>query len=66
LIGGAVGLVFVYLAAAAATSIFEFNIFLSLGNIIFGLSISTVTGVMAGMVPAYMASRLDPVEAMRA
>ena len=66
LIGGAVGLVFVYLAAAAATSIFEFNIFLSLGNIIFGLSISTVTGIVAGMVPAYMASRLDPVEAMRA
>lgn len=65
LIGGAFGLLLVYLAALAATAIFEFHIFLSLSNIIVGVSISTLTGVIAGMVPAYMASRLDPVEAMR-
>ncbi len=66
LIGGALGLGLVYLAAAAATAIFDFPIFLSQGNIILGLAISSITGVASGLLPAYMASRLDPVEAMRA
>jgi putative ABC transport system permease protein len=42
------------------------SIALSVANIIMGLTISGVIGVLAGFVPALSASRLDPVEAMNA
>ena len=34
-------------------------------NIILGISISCIIGLLAGMLPAIFASRLDPVEAIR-
>jgi putative ABC transport system permease protein len=34
-------------------------------NIILAVSVSAVIGLVAGLVPAYNASKLDPVEAMR-
>jgi putative ABC transport system permease protein len=65
LIGGLLGLLFVYLAAVAATAIFEFEIFLSSKNIIQGIVIATISGVIAGIIPANQAAKMDPVEAMR-
>ena len=65
LIGGLLGLGFVYLAAKLATEIFEFNIYLSTANLVWGIGISSITGVISGIIPAYMAAQLDPVEAMR-
>jgi putative ABC transport system permease protein len=38
---------------------------LSTANIILGISVTFVIGVIAGIVPAIGASRLDPVEAIR-
>jgi putative ABC transport system permease protein len=40
------------------------TISLSMANIILGLTISGVIGVLAGFIPALSASRLDPVAAM--
>lgn len=65
LIGGAIGLIVVFLITLVAM-FFDFNLALSLGNILLGLSISAVIGVLSGFVPAYSASQLDPVEAIRA
>jgi putative ABC transport system permease protein len=42
-----------------------FEFVLTMSNIIIGLSISVVLGIVAGIVPAYLASRMDPVVAMR-
>lgn len=66
LVGGALGLLLVYLATIAATNIFDFEIFLSFSNVVTGVLISVVSGVVAGILPAYTAARMVPVEAMRA
>lgn len=66
LIGGFVGLLFVMLGAEAATSIAEYEIFLSPGNAVRGLFIASSSGVLAGIIPAYRASQMVPVDAIRA
>ena len=65
LLGGAAGLFLVYIGAFAAANIFEFDIFLSTKNIVVGLVLSGAIGLISGFIPAWMASRLDPVEAIR-
>lgn len=65
LIGGASGIFFVYLASLAAGS-FGFEMSLSLKNILTGMGISALIGVVSGLFPAATAARLDPVEAIRA
>jgi len=42
------------------------QVVLSVKNIVLGLGVSSVIGLVAGIVPAAMASRLDPVIAIRA
>ncbi|MEZ5081877.1 MAG: ABC transporter permease [Bacteroidales bacterium] len=64
LFGGVIGLLIVYLLVLLSAN-FPFQLILTLGNIIIGLSVSGGIGLIAGIVPSYMASRLDPVEAMR-
>lgn len=44
---------------------FDFEIAISLSNIIEGIVISVLIGLISGIVPAYMASRLNPVDAIR-
>ncbi len=66
LIGGVIGLALVVLAAKAATAIAEYEIFLSMNNALLGLGIATASGVVAGIIPAYQASKMVPVEAIRA
>ncbi|GEP98245.1 ABC transporter permease [Chitinophaga cymbidii] len=66
MIGGAMGLLFVYAGTLIAGNFFSsFQIALSSGNIILGLTISGIVGIIAGFIPAFSASRLDPVVAIR-
>lgn len=65
LIGGSVGLILVYAGSYIGTSLAGFEIILTWNKIIIGLVTSSVIGLIAGYIPALMASRLDPVEAMR-
>ena len=65
LIGGVVGLVFVFVAVEIISKTAEFNIFLSIGNISLGLGLSVFIGMVAGIIPAYMAAKMDPVNAIR-
>ncbi|AZQ43598.1 ABC transporter permease [Nonlabens ponticola] len=66
LFGGLFGLLFVWLGTVIASSFTEdFEFILSWDNIVLGTSISAIIGLIAGIIPAISASRLDPVEAIR-
>jgi putative ABC transport system permease protein len=64
LIGGLIGMLLVFIGTVIVRNSFDFDIYLSLGNIILGLVISTAVGIIAGLFPAIVAARLDPVKAM--
>lgn len=66
LIGGIVGLLVVFAITLFAGDSFGMEITLSKSNIILGFTISILIGVVSGFIPAYSASQLDPVEAIRA
>lgn len=65
LIGGAVGLLLVQIVITGLSKIIDFELFLSSSNIILGVVTSVVVGILAGLIPAWQAARMDPVEAMR-
>jgi putative ABC transport system permease protein len=65
LIGGIMGLFLVALGAFAATKAFDFEIALSLANVIVGIGLSALIGLVSGFIPAWMAARLNPVDAIR-
>jgi putative ABC transport system permease protein len=64
-IGGLIGLFVVFVISYGASQALDFDLTLSMGNIIKGIMISATIGVISGFVPAYNASQLDPVEAIR-
>jgi putative ABC transport system permease protein len=65
-IGGLFGLAAVYGIITIVSMNIDFPIFLSAQNILLGLYISAGIGVISGFVPALTASRLRPVDAIRA
>jgi len=65
IIGGIVGLLIIFAGTILVTYAFDFKLALSLGNILLGLSVSFFIGLVSGFIPAYSASRLNPVDAIR-
>ena len=63
LLGGAAGVLMVYLVTLIPLGNLE--VILSTKNILKAVVISSVIGVVAGIIPSARAARLDPVEAIR-
>jgi len=66
IIGGALGLIIVFLITWIISSAFDLSFVLTWSNILLGLNVSAIIGIVSGFLPAYSAANLDPVEAIRA
>jgi len=64
-IGGAFGLLLVFAAIQIGNQFSNFQFMLSVGNVMIGVITSLGIGIISGFIPALMASRMDPVEAIR-
>ena len=64
-IGGIIALIVIYLLTLILSKAIGFDVFLSMKNVLIGIGITLVIGILAGIIPAFSASRLDPVEAIR-
>ncbi len=65
LIGGLIGIFLVWIIAITLTKLLDFEFVLSLSNIMLGSGLAIIIGLIAGILPAISASKLDPVEAIR-
>jgi putative ABC transport system permease protein len=65
MLGGLFGLLLIYIGTILVTKFAGMELILSFKNIILGLSVSAVIGLVSGLFPAWSASRLNPVDAMR-
>ena len=65
LIGGIIGLLLVYGCTLLVTAAADITVKLYMKNIIIGIGTSVGIGMISGIVPAWFASKLDPVEAIR-
>ena len=64
-IGGAVGLLLVWIISVVLTKAMDFEFVLSMSNVLLGTSLAAIIGLISGILPAITASKLDPVEAIR-
>jgi putative ABC transport system permease protein len=65
IMGGMMGLILVFLLTLVLTNVFNFPVYISPSILTLAISICIGIGIMAGIIPAYIASRLDPVVAIR-
>jgi putative ABC transport system permease protein len=65
MLGGLIGLLFVFIGIQIADKGMDISLSLSSANVILSMTISILIGIISGFIPAYSASQLDPVEAIR-
>lgn len=65
ILGGAIGLLLVFILTQIFTATLGFPIFISFDIMIMAISICVLVGVIAGIIPASIAAKMDPVEAIR-
>lgn len=65
LLGGFLGMSFTFLLILGVEQVVDFNFTLTLKNVIIGSSVSILIGIIAGIIPAFIASQMKPVDAMR-
>jgi putative ABC transport system permease protein len=65
ILGGLIGLFFVFILTQIFSAMWSFKVFIPAGIILLAIGICVVIGVMAGLIPALKAAKLDPVVAIR-
>jgi putative ABC transport system permease protein len=62
--GGIIGLLIVFIGAAIITMSGDFTVTLTMNNILLGIGISSLIGLVSGIFPAWQGARMDPVVAI--
>jgi putative ABC transport system permease protein len=65
IIGGLVGLIAVFILTAIFSATFSFKVFIPADIIALAIGICLVVGILAGIIPAFIAAKMDPVVAIR-
>ncbi|MFT3933958.1 MAG: ABC transporter permease [Chitinophagaceae bacterium] len=65
LLGGAIGLLLVYILTKLISPAMGFPVTISFNIFALAVSICIITGILAGIIPAFIAARMDPVVAIR-
>jgi putative ABC transport system permease protein len=64
LAGGIIGLFIVFLGSVIINASSEFAVYLTMNNILLGIGISSLIGMVSGFAPAWQGARMDPVVAI--
>ena len=59
--GGIVGLFIVFIGATAISASSDFSVYLTMDNIVLGIGVSSLIGLVSGIFPAWQGARMDPV-----
>ncbi len=65
ILGGIIGLGLVYVFFNLMEDSLPFAIYVNWSNIVFGIGVSIIVGVLSGFIPAFRAAHMDPVVAIR-
>lgn len=65
LLGGFLGLLFVFILTQLLSTVMPFPINISMHTLTLAISICLIVGVLAGIIPASIAARMNPVVAIR-
>ena len=65
LMGGAIGLIFVYILTLVLSGPLKFPVYISIPMLITTIIICVLVGIIAGIFPASRAAKMDPVVAIR-
>ena len=66
LLGGLCGLALVWIVLKGISALSDFQMYVSIKNVVVTIAVAAAAGVLAGFIPALQASKMDPVEAIRA
>lgn len=65
IVGGMIGLALVAGLAMILTNVLEFPVYVSVSNMLWTVFICVLVGIIAGIIPAMQAAKMDPVAAIR-
>jgi putative ABC transport system permease protein len=65
LAGGIIGIFLVFVTAFVVREVSSFKLLLMPFHIVYGIVISSIVGLISGLAPAWSASQLNPVDAIR-
>lgn len=65
LVGGLIGLILVFILTKALSAVMPFPIKISVSTLTLAISICLIVGILAGIIPASIAAKMNPVVAIR-